>query len=423
MTSVPDSLQLLLQTIARIGADPNDSEDVRLHKSLLVAGSLMFILAGIVWGLVYIAFEEPIAGAIPLAYAGISLVSVALFGASGRYTLFRFSQLLLILLLPFLLQIALGGFVSSSAVILWALMCPLGALLFDERRRAPLWFAAFAVVVLASGVLEAYMEPGNKLPEGVTTAFFVMNIVAISAIIFTLLYRFVAQREAALGLLRAEQEKAENLLLNILPRDIAAILKSENRTIANHYEDASILFADVANFTPLTEQMRADDLVEMLNEVFSHFDELAEKYGVEKIKTIGDCYMAASGVPRPRSDSARALVRMALDIREYLASHRFAGQQLEIRIGISSGPIVAGVIGRRKFIYDLWGDAVNVASRMESTGVVGAIQVTRGTYERIKDQFVCEPKGSVNVKGKGPVEVWHVLDETAVALSPRAAGG
>ena len=155
----------------------------------------------------------------------------------------------------------------------------------------------------------------------------------------------------------------------------------------------------------------------MLNEVFSHFDGLAEKYDVEKIKTIGDCYMAASGVPRPRPDNARVLVRMALDIREYIASREFSGRRLEVRIGINSGPIVARVIGRSRFIYDLWGDAVNVASRMESTGLKGAIQVTRGTYERIKDQFDCKSMGTVNVKGKGQIEIWHVMDESRA--SPR----
>ncbi|OHC64284.1 MAG: hypothetical protein A3H93_14040 [Rhodocyclales bacterium RIFCSPLOWO2_02_FULL_63_24] len=375
----------------------------------------MFIFAGVLWGLLYIGFGEPLAGAIPLGYAGISLISVALFGATGRYELFRTSQFLLILLLPFLLQLALGGFVSSSAVILWALLCPLGALLFDEPRRAPRWFAAFAAVVVASGLLEPYLATGNKLPQWAVVMLFVLNIVTVSAITFTLLYSFAAQKEASLELLRSEQEKSENLLLNILPRDIAAVLKSGRRTIADHYEDVSILFADVVNFTPLSERMRAEDLVEMLNEVFSHFDELAEKYGIEKIKTIGDCYMAASGVPLPRPDSARLLVRMALDIREYIASHEFVGQRLKLRIGINSGPIVAGVIGRRKFIYDLWGDAVNVASRMESSGSEGAIQVTRGTYERIKDQFVCEARGTVNLKGKGPIEIWHVVGETAAA--------
>jgi guanylate cyclase len=157
-------------------------------------------------------------------------------------------------------------------------------------------------------------------------------------------------------------------------------------------------------------------LVDLLNEVFQCFDTLVDKYELEKIKTIGDCYMVASGVPRPRSDHARALVRLALDMREAVARHDFAGRHLSFRMGINSGPVVAGVIGRRKFIYDLWGDAVNVASRMESHGVGGAIQITRTTYELICDDFVCEPKGKVRVKGAGEMEVWHVLSAVRPGL-------
>jgi len=163
------------------------------------------------------------------------------------------------------------------------------------------------------------------------------------------------------------------------------------------------------NFTPMSETMTPTELVELLDEVFSHFDLLAEKYGLEKIKTIGDCYMMASGVPRPRRDHAQALVAMALDMREYVEKQEFNGQKITFRIGLNSGPVVAGVIGRKKFIYDLWGNAVNIASRMESQGQGGVIQITRATYELIKDDFICESRGTVTVKGKGDMEVWNVV--------------
>jgi adenylate cyclase len=150
-------------------------------------------------------------------------------------------------------------------------------------------------------------------------------------------------------------------------------------------------------------------MVELLNEAFSFFDSLLDKYEVEKIRTIGDSYMVASGVPRRRPDHAQALVRMALEMRDYVATHTFrSGRRVSFRIGLNSGSVIAGVIGRRKFVYDVWGDAVNVASRMESHGLSGAVQVTRATYELIKDEFVCEPRGAVKVKGKGEMEVWFV---------------
>jgi adenylate cyclase len=155
--------------------------------------------------------------------------------------------------------------------------------------------------------------------------------------------------------------------------------------------------------------MQPLELVELLNDIFSQFEIIAEKYGIEKIKTIGDCFMAASGVPRSRPDHASALVRMAIEMRELVERRAFTGgRNVRIRIGINSGPIVAGVIGKKKFIYDLWGDTVNVASRMESHGKSGLIQVTAATHELIKDDFACSAAGVIDVKGKGPTEVWYV---------------
>jgi len=203
---------------------------------------------------------------------------------------------------------------------------------------------------------------------------------------------------------------ADALLLNILPDVIAKKLEySPAKVIAEHHPNASILFADIVGFTPLSAGLQPIELVELLNLVFSYFDTLAEKYGVEKIKTIGDCYMVAAGVPTARANHAEALTQMALEMREYVCAHDFAGKRLSLRIGINSGPVVAGVIGHRKFAYDVWGDAVNTASRMESHGQPDVIQVTENTYRLIKDAFTCEPQDCVDVKGKGPTQVWHVL--------------
>ena len=393
--------QALIHRIAGIGADPDDDDEIRLKKSLLVLCALPFVFAGVVWGLMYMFFGELLAGMIPLSYAGISLLSILHFGVTRRYRFFRFSQLLLILLLPFLLMVTLGGYVNGSAVILWALVCPLGALLFDEPLHALRWFLAFLGLVILSGVLQPYIDSANNLSTETVVFFFAMNLVGVGSIVFLMVAYFVGQKNIF-------QEKSEALLLNILPRDIVKILRNEPRTIADHFEGASILFADVVDFTPLSATMTPIELVELLNEVFSHFDQLAEKYGLEKIKTIGDCYMVASGVPRPRPDHAQALLSMALEMQVFISRNEFFGHRLAFRIGLNSGPVVAGVIGRKKFIYDLWGDAVNTASRMESHGAEGIIQITRATYELVKDEFVCEPQGTINVKGKGEMEVWFV---------------
>jgi len=277
----------------------------------------------------------------------------------------------------------------------------LGALLFDRPSRAIGWFAAFVVLVVLSGFLELQVSAPTNLSPGALIFLFVLNLFGVGSLIFLMVYYFVNQKNLF-------QEKSETLLLNILPKEIANILRNDPQTIADHFEGASILFADVVGFTPLSDSMTPYELVELLNEVFSVFDEFVEKYDLEKIKTIGDCYMVASGVPRPRPDHARVLIDLALDMRDYVDEHEIHGHKLAFRMGVNSGPVVAGVIGTKKFIYDLWGDAVNTASRMESHGRQGVIQITRATYELVKDDFVCEPRGTVDVKGKGKMEVWYV---------------
>ena len=392
----------IISSITQIGSDPNDEDDIRLQKSTLVLSSFIFMFLATGWGIIYVSFGEPLAGSIPLSYAFVSLLSIIHFGLTRQYRFFRFSQLTLSLLLPCILMVVLGGFISGSAVILWSLPAAISAMLFDEPRYAPRWFFAFVILVVISGFLQPYVRFTNNLSPNLITFFFVINISGVGFLLFILVYYFVGQKNLY-------QQKADTLLLNILPKEIAAILKNENRTIADQYDEASVLFADMVGFTPLSAKMPPVEMVELLNEVFSFFDSLLDKYGVEKIRTIGDSYMVASGVPRGRPDHARALVRMALEMRDYVSTHTFQnGHQLSFRIGINSGSMIAGVIGRRKFVYDVWGDAVNVASRMESQGVRDAVQITRATYELIKDEFVCEPRGSVEVKGKGEMEVWLV---------------
>jgi guanylate cyclase len=406
----------MLPGLARIGFDPGDSDDVRLQKSSLVLGSLMFIIAGALWGTLYFAFGEWTAGAIPFGYAVFSSLSLVVFHLTRRYRPFVFSQLLLILFLPFLLMIALGGFVKSSGVILWSLISPLSALLFDTPQRAPRWLAAYLWLVVLSGILEFHPLVSTSPPPVVVTAFFILNIGVVSGIVIILLAYFVNQKDRLFGLLRAEQAKSENLLLNILPREIAAILKNESRTIADDYAEASVLFADMVGFTPLTAEIQPVELVDLLNEAFSFFDSLLDVHGVEKIRTIGDSYMAVCGVPQPHADHAQALVRMALEMRDFIATHTFAnGRQVSFRIGINSGPVIGGVIGTRKFEFDVWGDTVNIASRMESYGLSGAVQISSSTYELIKDEFICEPRGTLQVKGKGEMQVWLVQAEKEAA--------
>jgi class 3 adenylate cyclase/HPt (histidine-containing phosphotransfer) domain-containing protein len=211
-------------------------------------------------------------------------------------------------------------------------------------------------------------------------------------------------------LLQAEQARSERLLLNILPKPIADRLKVEQGVIADSFPQVTVLFADIVDFTRLAAQASAGEVVALLNDVFSRFDQLAEKHGLEKIKTIGDAYMAVGGLPTPRADDAEAVAEMALDMREIMAGQkRMTGSLLNLRIGIHTGPVVAGVIGTKKFIYDLWGDTVNIASRMEALGASGGIQVSQALFQRLRDRYRFEERGPVNVKGKGDMMTYLLV--------------
>ena len=224
----------------------------------------------------------------------------------------------------------------------------------------------------------------------------------------------ITQRKQAEESLRLEQEKSERLLLNILPKTIADQLKQNERAIAEHFEQVTILFADIVGFTPLSARLPPIKLVNLLNQLFSTFDRLAEQYNLEKIKTIGDAYMVVGGLPEPRADHAEAVATMALDMQEQINHFRSdTGEIFQIRIGINTGPVVAGVIGKRKFSYDLWGNTVNVASRMESSGKAGKIQVTTSTYECIAHNFLFEKRGMIEVKGKGKMMTYWLMGRNA----------
>jgi class 3 adenylate cyclase len=211
-------------------------------------------------------------------------------------------------------------------------------------------------------------------------------------------------------LLAAEQQRSEQLLLNVLPVPIAARLKTGENVIADQFSDVTVLFADLVDFTRGSERASPDAVVEVLNELFTAFDELAQRHGLEKIKTVGDAYMVAGGLPEPRPDHAEAVADLALAMRDEAAHHLDAsGRPLQLRIGIDTGPVVAGVIGRQKFSYDLWGDTVNTASRMESHGIAGHIQVTDRTYRRLRGRYRLEARGLTQVKSKGSMTTYFLV--------------
>jgi adenylate cyclase len=241
---------------------------------------------------------------------------------------------------------------------------------------------------------------------------FATQVLSGSVSDLTLLVALLLLGEAIRGrrLLQAEQERSEGLLLNVLPAPIAARLKQGEAVIADRFPEVTVLFADLVNFTVASDRSSPERVVQVLADLFTAFDRLAAGHRLEKIKTVGDAYMVAGGLPEPRPDHAEAVAEMALALREEAGRHLDpAGRPLQVRIGIDSGPVVAGVIGTAKFSYDLWGDTVNTASRMESTGVPGCIQVTERTYRRLRGRYRFERRGPVQVKGKGELVTWFLV--------------
>ena len=399
----------VLVRLADVGADPSDDEETRLQKALLVLIALLILPIAGIWAVLYLSFDAW-TGWVAVLYAVISLASIVVFARTRNFDLLLNIQLAAIAMAPTLSMAFIGGFLPTGGVGLWGILAPLGALVFRGVASGIRWFIAWLVLFLGSGLGAAVLGWDSPLEPWFSNLMLALNISVGGVIVFMLLALFAKQRRDALAGLRIAQARAENLLLNILPGSIAERLKDSPQTIADQFPAASVLFADVVDFTPRSNGLTAAEVVGLLDRLFGEFDTLAERYDLEKIKTIGDAYMVAAGVPDPRPDHAHALALLALDMVAATRSDGAVGDlDLVLRIGINSGPVVAGVIGRKRFLYDLWGDAVNTASRMESQGTPDRIQITRATYDLIKDDFVCEYRGTVPVKGKGEMETWYLV--------------
>jgi adenylate cyclase len=284
--------------LGMIGADPRDDEDLRQKKALLVLIAVLILPVDVVWGAFYLAFGSPV-GILSFVYLAVSVGSLLVFAKTRSFIPFLVTQLLDVLLAPALAQMVSGGFLPVGGVGLWGVLAPLGALVFLEVRKAIGWFIGFVATFVLLGIVGELFFPDADVPAWFTTTMLAMNVIGSASVAFTLLASFANQRNVALRALRAEQEKSEALLVNILPSSIVERLKATTQTIADHFESASVIFADVVDLTPLSERLPAAEVVGMLDQLFSRFDVLAERHGLEKIKTIGDCYMGAAGVPDP----------------------------------------------------------------------------------------------------------------------------
>jgi class 3 adenylate cyclase len=369
----------------------------------------------------------------PFYFELVLVVNLLLYIKTGNFDFFRVSQLGMFLFAPFAMQWAIGSFITASGVILWGLLGPIGAILCLSVRDSIAWFVAWVMLTAVSGIFDYYLADAVALkplvPVRTSVIFFALNFIAVATLIYVLLrYSIKEQQKAKLALenahdmLQAEQERSEKLLLNTLPGPIARRLKNSSQTIADGFPSASVMFADIVNFTTVAAGMTPLQVFSMLNSIFSAFDDLTEKHNLEKIKTIGDAYMVAGGINGSDDDHVAAMADLGIAMRDLL--HRdfnVNALRMDMRIGIATGPVIAGVVGKNKFIYDLWGDTVNLAARITSEGIPGMVQCDTRTQKLLRSRYEFEAPQLLHLKGKGEMQVYRLIARKIANQAPSAA--
>ena len=393
------------------------SPEEKLAGDMLVFSTALMMVASMLWLAIYWSFGQRYSTLIPLAFLLSSLCTIVFFLKTRKLPVFCLMQLSLFLFTPFVLQWSMGNFVNSSGVSLWALLAPVGAIVILGTRESVPWFVAYIFMTAMSGMFDYVLWDTKQTDQRTVAVFFALNFVSISAMVYVLLWYFSREKtklrdavDAQSQAVALEKDLSDRLLLNILPEPIAIRLKRQETNIADGHADVTVMFADIVNFTHMSEEMSPNETVQLLNDIFSEFDTLAEKHSIEKIKTIGDAYMAAGGLRRGNTQYVDAMADMALQMQAFVSRYTAPnGEQMNLRVGLATGAVVAGVIGRRKFSYDLWGDTVNVASRMSSEAQPGLIQVDAVTYRRLHNRYTFDEMQQIHVKGKGLMQVYNLL--------------
>lgn len=394
------------------------SPEDKLSGDMLLFSTALMALASVLWLSIYWSLGLRFSTSIPLVFLFLSAGNMFFFLKTRKLGLFCVTQLTMFLFTPFIMQWSIGNFVNASGVSLWALLAPVGAIVILGTRESMPWFIAYIFMTAMSGYFDYALQwDAKQLDQKTVAIFFVLNFVSISAMVYVLLWYFSKEKsklraavDAQSNAVSIEKDLSERLLLNILPQPIADRLKRQETNIADGHADVTVMFADIVNFTHMSEEMSPNETVQLLNNLFSEFDMLAEKHGIEKIKTIGDAYMAAGGLRSGPTQYVDSMADMTIGMQDFVSKYTAAnGEKLSLRVGIATGPVVAGVIGRRKFSYDLWGDTVNIASRMASEAQPGQTQVDVVTFRRLHNRYRFDQVQQIQVKGKGPMQVYTLL--------------
>ncbi len=393
----------LLARMISLADEPTDDDDVRLRKRVLVIAGYILVVGPL--QLPFLAQGLPLSWIVAATMPLVSAINLAVLARSRRFERYVNVLIVTVLLFPAFIEISLGGLAGASAAVVFAFLGPVFALLGLGPGRAAAWFVGFLAVVIGVTVLDPLVSSRvPPQPYPMRLVWYVANLGVPLGITFALLrYTDIRRRRA--------EARSQELLTNAIPAPIAARLQHGEERIAESYPETTVLFADLAGFTSWARRTEPASVVGFLDRLFSRFDELAAEHGVEKIKTIGDEYMAVAGAVEPRADHAMAAVRLAGAMLIALDDLRGESDSpLQLRIGLASGPVVGGVIGRRRILFDLWGDTVNIASRMQSLGIPGRIHVAQTTRDLLADECAFEERDRVEVRGLGPMTTFLLAE-------------
>ena len=387
--------------------DAGEPAELKAEKFAIFLVAICCCLAGCVWAAMYfVVFGPGLTPLLPLVFVLVVGASLIVAHVTGNHRIAAYSQIVGIIVLTSVVQWHVGGIFDSGFVMAWAFCGPIVALMYFPVRESAFWLVLYLVCIAITGAFENQFADGRQvIADETKTMFFLMNVGFSSVVVFVFASFFVQG-------MRREREESNRLLLNILPEKTARQLKSRGGTIAERHDRVGILFADIVNFTAYAREREPEEIVQTLNSIFTIFDRLVEEEGLEKIKTIGDAYMVAGGLSEHCEDHPRRMASLALNMMKSMEKMQREGAPFTLRIGLHIGPAIAGVIGKTKFAYDLWGDAVNVASRMESSGMDGRIQVTEAFRQAVGDGFAFQERGGIEIKGRGRMHTYFLTGRT-----------
>lgn len=395
----------MLDKLKSFAKEDADSQELAFRKLLILLIASMCSMCGVVWSLMYYyVFGAGVIAALPISFTVIVGTCIIASHYTRNYKIVVYAQLTCIMWITAFIQWTIGSMDQSGFVIAWAFLAPLGAVIFLSKWQSVIWMLMFLFILVVSAVFEpALLGYKSYVSNGVRTLFYIMNIGTSLTVVFAASAWFMNS-------IQQEKKRSDSLLLDILPAEVAEELKVKGYSDAKQFDEVTVLFTDFKGFTTHAENLSAHDLVKEINECFSAFDNILHKHNIEKIKTVGDAYLAASGLPVANPNHAKDTVNAAIEIRDFMLNRRKENpDSFEVRIGIHSGHVVAGIVGVKKFAYDIWGDTVNTAARMEQNSEAGKINISETTYGLVKDKFSCEYRGEIEAKNKGKLKMYFVV--------------